>query len=228
MKTHLIIGLLVSSVLSSAVKAEFSGDFELAPVGCEATGKCTLTYKLLYKDPKGMEWEAAAKNVTDGASIPKWAQPFIGKPFDSSYIKAAVIHDHYCDRHVRSWRETHLAFYNAMKDLGVSPVKRKLMYFAVYLRGPKWVDLIEGKSCGTGVTCTNTVDDSVKTLLKRGDSYANKSFVGELEAVERELVERGGDISLEELENMAKKMSPDDFYYKNGSVVDRRINTSTM
>src|SRR5687767_4148559 len=98
--------LLLAFQLSwtASCRADFEGNFELGPAGCEQTGKCILTYDFRFTDPKGLVWQAAASNKTDGASIPAWAQPIIGSPFDKSYIKAAVIHDHYCDRHVRPWR----------------------------------------------------------------------------------------------------------------------------
>ncbi len=86
--------------------AQFSGDLRLAPKGCEETGQCKLQAPLRYKDAAGTVWEAMAGLVTDGASIPGIFQPFIGDPFDEKFIKAAIVHDHYCDRHVRSWTES--------------------------------------------------------------------------------------------------------------------------
>ena len=142
------VALIAAGLIASPAWAEFTGPFEIGPPGCEAQGQCTLTFDFKYTDPNGVGWQAAAQNQTDGASIPSWAQSFIGTPFDPSYIKAAVIHDHYCDRHVRSWRATHRVFYDALRELGISAAKAKLMYYAVYLGGPKWVELIPGNSCG--------------------------------------------------------------------------------
>ena len=82
--TKLPTGLLW--LLCGPTFAQFSGKFELHPQGCEAAGKCVLSYNLLFKDKNGVEWQADANDVTDGASIPGWAQPFVGGPFDPSYL----------------------------------------------------------------------------------------------------------------------------------------------
>ena len=105
--SSIVAGVIAWTLISSSAAAQFIGNLELNPPGCQATGQCTLGSDLRYTDPNGLTWQAAAGNRTDGASIPFWAQPIVGAPFDESYIKAAVIHDHYCDRHVRSWRATH-------------------------------------------------------------------------------------------------------------------------
>lgn len=204
----------------SPASAEFLGTFELGPIGCEATGVCKLTYKLLYKDPNKIEWQADALDSTDGATIPTWAQPIIGKPFDKSYIKAAVIHDHYCVRQVRPWRQTHRAFYDALVELGVDSVKSKLMYYAVYLRGPKWVSLMPGKACGTNSNCINTFKTSKVIMQARPADYENKALLEDLMAVEKLLAEPGNDISLEFLEKRAQSKIPNDFYYKHGDLVE--------
>ena len=35
---------------------------------------------------------------SDGATIPRPLWPIIGKPLDAEYLRAAVVHDYYCDR----------------------------------------------------------------------------------------------------------------------------------
>jgi hypothetical protein len=82
-------------VFSPSANAEFVGELKFTPAGCEAKEDCKLVYDFGYIDPKGIGWLTIAGDETDGASIPKWAQPFIGKPFEKAFIKAAVIHDHY-------------------------------------------------------------------------------------------------------------------------------------
>src|SRR5689334_10444439 len=77
--------------------ADFVGSLVLSPTGCESTGHCELGADFGFIDPKGVGWQAAKGLITDGASIPPWAQPIVGKPFDESFVKAAIIHDHYCD-----------------------------------------------------------------------------------------------------------------------------------
>lgn len=223
MKTFATLAVGISLFVCNPAFAQFTGKFDLHPSGCQDTGKCTLTYNLLFKDPKGVEWQADANDVTDGASIPLWAQPFVGTPFDPSYLKAAVIHDHYCDRHVRPWRQTHRAFYDAMISLGVAEGKAKLMYYAVYLGGPKWVELIPGKSCGTGKACINQFDigdASIKTdkpvYFSRPADYTNPDFLKELATVQQLLSAQSASISLEDLEKRAVQKRPNDFYYEHG------------
>jgi Protein of unknown function (DUF1353) len=241
-------GVLLSLWLTTApAHAEFIGDFELGPPGCQAQGQCTLTYDFKYVDPNGVGWQAAAQNQTDGASIPPWAQPFIGQPFDEKYIRAAVIHDHYCDRHVRTWRATHRVFYEALLELGVASANAKLMYYAVYLGGPKWINLIPGNSCG--VNCVFEVkitrDGAAETMefelsssadaaaefdatsmddegviIFRSESYDAPGFVEELQDVERILAAKGDEIDLDFLERRAKEKRPNDFFYANESQIE--------
>lgn len=225
MKRVVLIACIATNLMIASAAAQFSGKFELGPPGCEDKGLCTLTYDLRFKDPKGVEWLAAAKDQTDGASIPTWAQSFIGKPFEKLFIKAAVIHDHYCERHVRPWRATHRVFYDGLIDQGVDAAKAKLMYYAVYLGGPKWVDLIPGKSCGknclfqfeTGVAGqSNAVKASIMT---RPATYGQPGFVAELQNVEKLINENGSKIDLDFLEKRAENLRPTDFYYQHGDKV---------
>jgi hypothetical protein len=142
-----LLALITLTSMSSTAVAEsgqgkFTGRLELIPAGCERQLKCTLKSDFGYIDSEGIGWEAKAGLETDGASIPRWAQPFVGGQFDSEFIEAAIIHDHYCKRHVRPWRKTHWVFYDALlASKTVRKEKALLMYFAVYLgdrRGWSW------------------------------------------------------------------------------------------
>lgn len=220
-KTKLLSLPLAIAVLSvTSVYAQFSGPFELGPPGCEDKGLCTLTYNLQYKDSSEVVWQADAQDTTDGASIPAWAQPFIGKPFDKSYIKAAVIHDHYCDpKHiVRPWRQTHRVFYDALVELGVSSVKSKLMYYAVYLGGPKWATLVQGKYCGKN--CINIFTSGPEIRQIRAATYQEAGFADDLRDVEKLLNEKGAVISLEDLETRARSKRPNDLYFTHGDRIE--------
>ena len=229
MRLGLVIGVAITVLGAQGAPAQFSGKFELAPPGCESTGQCMLTYDLLFKDPQGLEWQADAKNKTDGASIPTWAQPIVGKPFDSLFVKAAAIHDHYCDRHVRTWRATHRVFYDALIGSGVDIAKAKVMYYAVYLGGPKWVKLIAGKPCGSGMACANHFQTGIggpATLLgpgdhflKRAGQYDEPGFSEELAGLHKILAVNPASLTLEDLETRAKMRRPNDFFYKNDSEI---------
>lgn len=211
-----IFAILILLTFSSTCYAKFEGKLSFSPSGCEKLGKCSLDNALKFTDPNNLVWLADAGLITDGASIPKWAQLIIGKPFDESFIKAAVIHDHYCDRHVRSWRKTHKAFYYALIDLGVSKVKANTMYGAVYSRGPKWVTLIKGVVCGDN--CTNSTK-IVKIIKKRSAQYEKPGFIEELEELEN-VLKKNSDMSLKDIEAYIENKEKDDYYFNNGDVVD--------
>lgn len=194
---------------------EFTGELKLEPEGCEKERACYVKYPLHFMDSKGIGWEAKAGLKTDGASIPAWAQSFIGKPYDKSYIKAAVVHDHYCDRHVRPWRETHRVFYDMLRSLDVPVVKSKLMYYAVYVGGPKWVELVPGNACGSNCINTfNSLKDSEKYLYAPEQYSAINKLDVKLKKMEALLNE--SDLSLDEIDKIAISEDPDNFYYKNG------------
>ena len=104
--------------------------------------------------------------TTDGASIPGWAQPIIGAPFDRSYLKAAILHDHYTYRenHVRSWRSTHRMFRDALLASGIAPLKAQVMYFAVLAGGARWKEIVQGEPCP---------GDCIKTVSPVGKGQAD-------------------------------------------------------
>ena len=200
------------------VTAQFEGELVLEPDGCEEIEECYIKNKLRYTDPDKLVWEAMKGLKTDGATLPKWAEPFIGKPYDESFIKAAVVHDHYCDRHVRSWRSTHRVWYHMLIDLGVPIVKAKIMYYAVFVGGPKWVEIIEPRDCGAN--CINEfrgLKDSEKIIFQ-SESYNNIPKLNDrIESMEENLIKK--DMTLEEIEAFAISEDPENYYYKNGPEV---------
>lgn len=167
MKNLILVSVLLLCTQSVHSQAQnfgsFEGSLDLKPDGCQRTRDCKLTYKLRYTDPQSLVWQADANDTTDGASIPSWAQPIIGNPYDPQFIRPAAIHDHYCEEahQVREWRETHKMFYFALRNQGVSELKAKVMYAAILIGGPKWRKVIEGKYCGknyvNNMTTTTTV-----------------------------------------------------------------------
>jgi hypothetical protein len=222
------IGVTLSIVLIgiSTARAEFIGNLEFTPSGCEQTGLCELKLDFRYKDPNGVEWVTKAGDKTDGASIPPWAQPFVGQPFDKLFLKAAVIHDHYCDRHVRPWRQTHRVFFDALLETGVDLAKAKLMYYAVYLAGPKWVELIPGKPCGgPGGDCIFKVDIDAQIggktpstlVITRKSQYGDPDLPGDLREVEKLIAEQGDKVDLNYLEQRAQRKRPNDYFYLRGN-----------
>lgn len=202
--------------LCSTSNAQFTGELVLEPDGCEKIRKCYTKYPLHYKAPNNVEWEARAGLETDGASIPFWAQQFIGDSYDESFLKAAVVHDHYCDKHVRPWRQTHRAFYSMLRSLKVSEIKSKIMYYAVFIGGPKWIKLVIGDNCGPN--CINAYNQLSKLdrVIFEPEKYSSIDDLDEkLKQMENRLLQ--SNLSLEEIEDIAIAENPDNFYYINES-----------
>lgn len=221
--------------------AEFQGTLAFQPQGCESKALCEIVSDFKYIDPNQIAWLTKKGDMTDGASIPPWAQPFIGEPFDKSFIKAAVIHDHYCDRHVRPWQQTHRVFYDALIESGVDTAKAKLMYYAVYFAGPKLVELVPGKDCGprcqymqpfalnfdasggSGPASSDkeATEQTPSELIVRTAQYDKPGFLPEMREVEKLLKEKGDSVTLVDLENRAKAKMPDDFFYRTGATISK-------
>lgn len=209
-----IIPILLAALLflPGASFAQFHGTLQLLPDGCEDQGECRLGKDFGFLDPNGIGWMAAKGNTTDGASIPGWAQPIVGGPFTVAYVKAAVLHDHYCDRHVRSWAKTHRMFYHALRASGVSIGRANILYGAVMLGGPKWMTKIVGRPCPIGQICA--YDVIATEFLTRPDRYATEEFENELAQL-MGLLEASDDASAEEVEALVYSLRPDDEFLAN-------------
>ncbi|MGJ8570503.1 MAG: DUF1353 domain-containing protein [Hoeflea sp.] len=228
----ILAGIVFATLSSNVARADFTGTLILLPPGCENTGFCKLGDNFGFVDSGNTGWEAAKGLLTDGASIPPWAQPLVGAPFEKSFIKAAIIHDHYCDRHVRPWRQTHKVFHEALLKSGVTPGKAGIMYFAVMIGGPKWAKLIKGKPCSVGGDCINQVDvtsavpgggltigSEGEVFVSRPDTYASAWFANTLAANLPDLKLKGDALTAEEVEAMAAKAMVDDFYFKHEDTI---------
>lgn len=223
MYRYVALMVCVFSIYNPVMASEFAGDLKLLPVGCQQTDArtCRLGSLLTFKSSDGLVWQTdvwkdgnGQSGTTDGASIPKWAQPVIGDAYDESFLKAAIVHDHYCykENHVRSWRQTHRMFYDALIDLGISKIKAKTMYFAVYGFGPRWIDLVPGENCGAN--CIKTVTPSGE--VSEPDQFASSKTQAEIEKFEL-LIEKNPNMSVGEIEVYARSLKPNDFYFNNGS-----------
>ncbi len=91
-----------------------------------------------YFGPEGRDWFAPKGWEIDGASIPQAFWCSVGGPFEGAYRDASVFHDVACDRRTARWQDVHYMFYTAMRCSGVSEVRAKVMYAAVYRFGPRW------------------------------------------------------------------------------------------
>lgn len=171
----------------------FTGTFGLVDIPDNATEK-RLADDFGFKDGIGVGWETRRGDITNGASIPRFFHPIIGDNWDERYIRAAVIHDRYCDvinsHNVRSWQTTHRMFYDALLASGVGRKRAALMYYAVYNFGPTWDTLSSGSRCRVTDRCIQVVRPG-QTFVRYDDRYDDPGMASELEAVAREL-EAGG------------------------------------
>jgi hypothetical protein len=220
----------IYEVADDPVVAAFVGDVELFPEGCQASRKCYLRNDLVFTDPANVMWkagkwiegspEAVETGITDGASIPDWAQPIIGDPYNEQYLKAAIVHDHYCyqENHVRGWRETHRMFHDALLALGVPWLKAKVMYAAVYLGGPKWVELVPGETCGPNCVFdaisgeAGFIEKEGEALRVRAPQYDEPGFDEALAAIESR-IESDPNLSLADIEALVHELKPGDLFY---------------
>ena len=196
---------LFAMVVASAAQAQeprcdqslktscFTGEFGLSDIP-GSNSKKRLAHDFGFKDSIGVGWETRRDDETDGASIPRFFHPVIGDNWDERYIRAAVIHDRYCDvvksHNVRSWQTTHRMFYDALLASGVGRKRAALMYYAVYNFGPSWDMLAPGSKCRVTDLCIQVVRPG-QTFVRFADRYDDPGLPGELEAVTKEL-EAGG------------------------------------
>ena len=100
--------------------------------------KMTVGKDFSFEDSRGILWTVHKGDVTDGASIPNQLKLFIGGSYQTPYLKAAILHDVYCQNKTHSWQDTDRMFYEAMRTNGVGRTKATLMWLAVYTFGPHW------------------------------------------------------------------------------------------
>lgn len=205
--------------LSYPAAAEFSGDLAFEPEGCMEKLECVLKSPITFTDAMKRVWKADAGDVTDGASIPDWAQSIIGMRWDTSYLKAAVLHDHYCGKRTASWRDTHLMFYNALIELGVNEYKAKVMYYAVYAAGPRWLDIV-APTCGPGTKqlCGDRETLDVVGQVHQAADYNKLRMEKDVKDV-KDYMDIHPDTTIEDLQAMALAKHPDDPFLSHGDAV---------
>ena len=210
-----VFGLLIGAVDASAItfcknatdRDCFTGSFGLVDKQGDPHHKLLLA-DFGYVDPGGAGWQTNKGAETDGASIPPLLQPFVGTSWEEGYIRAAVIHDWYCDRHVRSWKETHRVFYDAMVASGLKKAKAKLLFYAVYAFGPRWGYIAPGTKCEAGTNCIQTTGS---VWVQMPSQYNDITGSQELKAMEAtiDLTEGSNDgLSLDQLMAIADRSHP--------------------
>ncbi|WP_434052606.1 MAG: DUF1353 domain-containing protein [Roseibium sp.] len=133
--------LLLVSNFPPTSSALASGKFEGSLVlKVTADGRnLQVAEQFSFIDQNGEVWTVPAGMKTDGASVPRVAWSLF-PPFAGKYLKAAVVHDRYCDTMQETWQRTHRVFFDAMLTSGVDKLSAKTMYAAVRLFGPRWTE----------------------------------------------------------------------------------------
>lgn len=142
--------------------------------------------RLVFIDSAGVEWIAPRGTLTDGASVPRLALWITDGRYDSQFLKAAVIHDAYCQAdnsercpgqyQSRPWKAVHRMFYEACLAGGTDPARARIMFAAVWLGGPRWNDpehILDG-----------VPDDALRTEFAACEKWIEKEdpTVNEIEA----------------------------------------------
>lgn len=211
--------ILFTIFLSGTAHAQFVGNLVLQPSDCEKSGQCTLGEDFGFIDSSNIGWLAAKGNVTDGASIPRWARKFIGEPFDPAYLKAAVIHDHYSysGRPVRGWLETQRVFHEMLIVLNVPRDKAAIMYGGVLIGSKKWIVRVKGKPCDIGQVCTYSAE---MQLVEEPERYGTDAYAADYAKLKAAVIDKGA-TSAREVEALALMVEPDSIYLNNPSGIVR-------
>ena len=101
--------------------------------------KMQLLSEFAFVDSSNFTWKASQGDIIDGASIPEivWSS-VVGTPFIGDYRRASVVHDVACQKKIKTSKEAHRMFYEAMLADGTSEMRALMFYTAVRLFGPQW------------------------------------------------------------------------------------------
>ncbi len=172
-------------------RVEFSGDGR----------RVTLLRAFTFTDDREVVWTVPRNAVVDGASIPKPFWSLIGGPFEGFYRDASIIHDYYCERKSRPWKQVHRVFYDGMIARGVALPQAKLMYFAVYKFGPRWEERVT-RVPGLSFSGTPVMIEESVTIDLPAEEY-DPDLVAQAQA----LIASGADV--EQLEALAETTGVD-------------------
>lgn len=146
-----------------------------------------------YVAMNNREWNVPIDTIVDGASIPRVFWSLIGGPFEGSYRNASIVHDHFCDTRTQPWPDVHRMFHDAMLCSGVPGLKARIMYYAVYRFGPRWVN---GPSIELASFEGSKVVSTVPTDLPT-EAFDADSFIADSERIAQE------DLDLPAIERLA-------------------------
>lgn len=113
-----------------------------------------------FTDPHGTLWDAPAKWIVDGASIPRPLWSLIGSPYTGEYRRASVVHDVACDRaggDKKRRRTADRMFYHACRAGGCSVREAIVLYLGVRIGAiwpfvPQWAPARRDAASGPRLT----------------------------------------------------------------------------
>ena len=89
---------------------------------------------LIFRPSSGPEISVPAGFMTDLASVPVWARPFVSN-YEHDTVAAAIVHDWLYAIHITSRARADLIFFEALGASGAPAWKQYLMYWGVRLGG---------------------------------------------------------------------------------------------
>ncbi|WP_405081992.1 DUF1353 domain-containing protein [Pectobacterium versatile] len=135
-----------------------------------------------YVATNNREWNVPMDTIVDGASIPRVLWSLIGGPFEGLYRNASIVHDYFCVIRTHPWPDVHRMFHYAMLCSGVPSLKARIMFYAVYRFGPRWVNV---PSIQLAVFGMADVVSTVPTELPT-EAFDEASFKADCQRIEQE------------------------------------------
>ncbi|MFN3824146.1 MAG: DUF1353 domain-containing protein [Pseudorhodobacter sp.] len=212
----LTVGMALT-IAGASTAGTFIGSVVFTDPTCQQRDICELAETFVYIDNAKTGWVADKGDKTDGASIPRWAQRFVGYPFRPEYLAAAVLHDQYSlsVRPVNGWFQTQRMFYEALRDSGVPEIRASILYAGVLIGSGKWITRMEGKPCPYGQTCLQNAPTFV--LQQEGELFGTEGFAASFADVASVIEAADQPLTLAEIEALALERIPNPVYLENRS-----------
>lgn len=154
-----------------------------------------------YTDSKGQLWKVPEAYLSNGATIPRELWNIVGPPMSSRYVRAAVIHDYFCETQDRPWEEVHNMFLEAAVASGTDLSEAKLLYAGIVAFGPRW----EVRNADAGKPKPLPI---VKAQVTPGGSGGTTTAAGEAEGNPPSLEGRSNMEMLQDLKKWIEEKQP--------------------
>ncbi|GAP38988.1 uncharacterized protein y4iH precursor [Piscinibacter sakaiensis] len=97
------------------------------------------------------------------------------------------------------------------------------MYFAVFLGGPKWIKLVPGNSCGSNCVNNFKSTSGVPGVYSRRADYSAADVAPSVQSIGKLLELNPDALSIDDLDHLARKLRPTDFFYSHGDAIDASV-----